>query len=83
MTCATGGRNWSGPRSWAVTVAVDGEDILTLSSTGLCGLENIQDYADVIRNCGEHLLAFIGPADVEPFIVDDARGCGEQGNVSE
>lgn len=47
-------------QSWAVTVAVNGEDILTIGSTHLSGIENIDDYADAVRTCAKHLLSFIG-----------------------
>lgn len=33
-------------QSWAVTVSVNGEDVLTISSSHLSGIENIADYAD-------------------------------------
>lgn len=57
-------------QSWAVTVTINGDEVLTISNSHLSGIENIADYADAVRNCGEHLLAFIGPADQEPFDVD-------------
>ena len=45
---------------WAVTVRVDGSEVLTIESNCLSGVDNIADYADTVRECGEHLLAFIG-----------------------
>ncbi len=45
---------------WSVMVCVDGEEILTIESNGLSGVENINDYDKEIRNCARHLLAFIG-----------------------
>lgn len=57
-------------RHWAVTVFVDGKDILTIESGFLSGIENIDDYADEVRNCAEHLLAFIGKTD---GVSEDAK----------
>lgn len=60
------------PHHWEVSVAVNGENILTIGSTHLCGIENITDYHDQIRSCAEHLLAFIG----ERAAVDGEQGGG-------
>ena len=49
------------PEDWSVTVTVGGEDILRLSSDGLCGREDISNFASAVRKCADHLLAFIGP----------------------
>jgi hypothetical protein len=49
------------PKNWSVTVTADGEDILRLSSGGLCGREDISNFAPIVRECANHLLAFIGP----------------------
>ena len=49
------------PENWSVTVTVDGEDILRLSSDGLSGREDISNFASIVRECADHLLAFIGP----------------------
>jgi hypothetical protein len=48
------------PRSWAVTINVNGDQILTIGHNHLSGIENIDDYTNAIENCAEHLLAFIG-----------------------
>ena len=53
-------------RHFRVTVAVDGIEVLTIETDMLAGVPNIDDYADEVRACGEHLLAFIGPADPDP-----------------
>jgi len=47
-------------KHWAVEIRVNGDEILTLESNCLSGIENIADYRDVVVNCAEHLLAFIG-----------------------
>lgn len=51
---------FSRPQHWGVDVRVDGENVLTIESNCLSGVENIHDYADAIRTCAHHLLAFIG-----------------------
>lgn len=49
------------PETWEVEIRVDGETILTIGSGGrLCGVENIEDHADLVRHCAEHLNCFIG-----------------------
>ena len=45
---------------WAVTVEVNGETILTIGHNHLSGIENIEDYADTVRSCAQHLLSFMG-----------------------
>ncbi len=51
-------------QGWAVSVDVNGVTVLTIGHNHLSGADNIEDYADVVRNCAEHLLAFIGPEEV-------------------
>ncbi len=48
-------------KTWAVTVTVDGEEVLTIEHNFLSGIPNIDDHADEVRTCAAHLLAFIGP----------------------
>jgi hypothetical protein len=47
---------------WEVSVSINGENVLTIGHDHLSGIENIDDYADEVRNCAQHLLSFIGPA---------------------
>ncbi len=47
-------------RTWSVTVAVNGSEVLTIESNCLSGAPNIDDYADEIRTCANNLLSFIG-----------------------
>jgi hypothetical protein len=47
-------------KTWEVEIRVNGETILTLGSSHLSGIENIDDYANDVRNCAQHLLSFIG-----------------------
>jgi hypothetical protein len=49
-------------RTWEVSVAVNGNNILTIGSNHLSGIENIDEFAEIVANCGEHLLSFIGRA---------------------
>lgn len=58
------------PKSWEVEIRSNGETILTIGSWGLCGIENISDHADLVRNCAENLVSFIGPENPEPFICE-------------
>ncbi len=63
------------PENWSVTVTVGGEDILRLSSDGLCGREDISNFAPTVRKCADHLLAFIGapqPGDKEYLAQPEA-----------
>lgn len=59
-------------QSWEVEVRVNGDHILTIGTTYLAGVSNIEDYADIVRQAGNHLLSFIGPEERQPFIIDDA-----------
>jgi hypothetical protein len=45
---------------WGVDVRINGECVLTIEKDSLSGIENISDYADIVRMCAEHLLTFIG-----------------------
>ena len=45
---------------WRVTVDADGKQILCIESHCLSGIPNVADYAETVRNCAQHLLAFIG-----------------------
>jgi hypothetical protein len=49
-------------QSWEVEVRVNGETILTIGNNHLCGIEDIDSHADVVRTCAEHLSSFIGVA---------------------
>jgi len=45
---------------WGVNVEINGERVLSIESNSLSGIENIEEFADTIRTCALHLLAFIG-----------------------
>ncbi len=53
-------------RTWEVEIRVNGTDILTIGNTHLCGISNIDDYAETVREAARHLLAFIGSPDAPP-----------------
>ena len=48
------------PYHWAVTVTVDGVQVLTIESNCLSGIENVADHEETIETAARHLLAFIG-----------------------
>lgn len=52
-------------KHWAVTVAVNGAEVLTIESNCLSGVNNIDDYKDEVATAGLHLLSFIGKGDSE------------------
>jgi hypothetical protein len=58
-------------RYWAVTVAVDGAEILTIESECLSGIENVSEYRKEIIEAAENLLAFIGTGEESGFDFED------------
>jgi len=58
-------------RHWAITVAVDGNDIVTIESNSLSGIKNVTDYREEIITAAEHLLAFIGTGEGSSFDLAD------------
>jgi hypothetical protein len=57
---------------WAVTVSRNGDDLVTIETNCLSGKpEFSEEDARVIRMAAEHLSAFIGPEEREPFIPCD------------
>ena len=71
-------------KSWEVEVRLQGTRILTLGHDHLAGVYDIDKYADAVRTCGEHLLAFIGNGEpVECFACHGSqqeRWVGNGGN---
>lgn len=53
-------------QGWAVSVEVNGDNILTIGHNHLSGVDDIQEYADVIRGAARHLLSFIGDGEQTP-----------------
>ena len=66
---------------WGVTVKIDGEDVLTLSSDGICGKAEMSEHElQAIRDAGQELIDFAGdgfsanPQDANiPFLEDIRR----------
>lgn len=48
---------------WSVEVKINGENILYISHNELSGSNDVEKYAEEIRYCAKHLLAFIGEDD--------------------
>lgn len=48
-------------KHWDVEIRVDHKSVLIIGSNYLSGVDDIDKHSDIIRNCAEHLLAFIGP----------------------
>ena len=47
-------------QGWSVTVERNGVRLLTIEKDSVGGVENIGDFAPLVRDCAEHLLSFIG-----------------------
>ena len=47
-------------QGWSVTVERNGVCLLTIENECVGGVDNIDDFAPLVRNCAEHLLSFIG-----------------------
>ncbi|WP_345815336.1 DUF551 domain-containing protein [Paraburkholderia sp. PREW-6R] len=58
---------------WSVTVNVNAQDILMIGHNSLSGIDNIEDFAQVVRDCAEHLLSFIGKPEESAVVLDDER----------
>lgn len=50
-------------RHWAVTVRVDGEEVLTIESECYGGVGNVTNYREEIVTAADHLVAFVGRED--------------------
>jgi hypothetical protein len=64
------------PQHWAVSVTVDGANVLTIESNFLSGVDNIADHEETIETAALHLLAFIGaghPAHYQTMARDNDR----------
>lgn len=48
--------------TWGVSITMNGQDVVTIESNHLSGVEITKAHEDVIRTCAHHLLAFIGDA---------------------
>lgn len=56
---------------WAVTVSRNGQEILTIESNCVSGLDLTYEDEGVIRNAAEHLLSFVGPVTKVQPATDD------------
>jgi len=60
--------------TWEVTVNVEAKHVLTIGSDHLAGVENIDDHADTILTCAQHLVSFIGgETEREKFFREEAE----------
>lgn len=64
------------PTLWEVEVRVSGERILTIGHSHVSGVSEpeLERYAEVVRNCAEHLRSFIGSGEPTPCFA-----CGDSG----
>ncbi|WP_257755154.1 helix-turn-helix domain-containing protein [Burkholderia glumae] len=46
---------------WYVEVAANGERVLTISDDAVCGLDELDPFAPIIRGAAAQLISFIGP----------------------
>lgn len=46
-------------QSWEVEVRINGSSGLTIGHNHLAGMENIDEFRDVVENCARHLMSFI------------------------
>ena len=52
--------------NWEVELRINGENVLTIGSTGyVAGIPEIDEKANIVRSAAEHLNAFIGPKRTE------------------
>jgi hypothetical protein len=59
------------PKHLSVTVAIDGEPILTIETNCVAGKSNLtNEDEDAIRLAAAHLLSFVGAADAGAFNPD-------------
>lgn len=68
-------------KHWSVTVEVDVERVLCISDQHYAGVPDIERHADTVRNCADHLRAFVGASDdtvdaVPGFDAQTCRTCG-------
>lgn len=52
-------------QSWEVEVRINGETVLTIGGLGaahVSGIENIDEYAETVRQAAAHLESFVGHA---------------------
>lgn len=60
--------------SWEVEVRINGETVLTIGGLGaahVAGIENIDEYAETVREAASHLESFVGHAGHNLELQDD------------
>ena len=70
---------------WSVTVSINGEPVLTIEPHMLAGIPDIDQYADQVREAGQHLVAFAGPENyhdtfLEGLLAEEAAAATELGS---
>lgn len=62
-------------RKWSVTVEVDGEFVVAISSDDLCGVPNVDDFREEILDAARNLIAFIGSEKSEFITPEEYSRC--------
>lgn len=70
---------------WSVTVSINGEPVLTIEPHMLAGIPDIDQYADQVREAGQHLVAFAGPENyhdtfLEGLLAEEAAAATDVGS---
>lgn len=63
----------SSDRKWSVSVQIDGENVLNISSDELCGVKHIAEYRTEILEAADNLIAFIGREPSEVIVPEEAQ----------
>lgn len=61
------------PRKWSVSVHVDGENVLNISSDDYSGVKNIGEYRSEVLEAAYNLIAFIGREPSEFIVPEEAQ----------
>lgn len=56
---------------WRVVVSINGDEVLSIAPDELAGISDIDTYREQILAAADHLVAFIGRTDPEPFVLYD------------
>jgi hypothetical protein len=68
--------------NWAVTVEVEGRSVLCISNQHYAGDGELGPYKSTIRNCAQHLLAFVGAEPAQPQEAEQPRAQDGEGELS-
>ena len=47
-------------RKWAVSISLEGKDILFISDNEISGVDNVEEYRNEILDCVQNVMSFIG-----------------------